>query len=124
MPDPAAAAFEEGASDGLSEDIPGEAHGDWAATEQPPAPWPTATPAYISVLAIGLIGLVVVLAGEYRLGSFVIGGAVALAALLRAFLPESRVGMLAVRDRRVDTVVLSTLAAGVIVLALVVPPPS
>jgi hypothetical protein len=106
------------------EPIPGEAPGDWAAAEVAPAPWPRASRAYLLVIALVLLGLGIVLVGSYRPGSLLVGAAVGLAASLRAVLPQEAAGMLAVRGRRVDTLVLAMVALAVIVLAVVVPPPS
>ena len=47
-----------------------------------------------------------------------------LAFFLRLLLPNSDAGLLAVRSRRVDLLVLGVLALSVSVLSLVVPPPS
>ena len=47
-----------------------------------------------------------------------------LAFVLRLVLPSHRAGMLAVRSKTVDLVVLGVLAASLAVLALWVPPPT
>ena len=47
-----------------------------------------------------------------------------LAFALRLFLPADRAGMLAVRSKRVDLIVLGTLASALVVFALWVPPPA
>jgi hypothetical protein len=47
-----------------------------------------------------------------------------LAFVLRLILPADQAGMLAVRSKRVDLVVLGTLAAALVVFSLWVPPPA
>ena len=47
-----------------------------------------------------------------------------LAFFLRLVLPDNRAGMLAVRSKRVDLVVLGTLAAALVAFSLWVPPPA
>ncbi|MFZ9988201.1 MAG: DUF3017 domain-containing protein, partial [Candidatus Nanopelagicales bacterium] len=59
-----------------------------------------------------------------RIGSLVLAASLVLAFVLRLVLPQDRVGMLAVRSRRVDLVVLGSLAAALVVFALWVPPPA
>lgn len=70
----------------------------------------------LAVLAVLALAMVVLATGHWRRGSFTIGVAVLLAALLRAVLPTRRVGLLAVRSRVFD--VLLTLCAGVALIAL------
>jgi hypothetical protein len=47
--------------------------------------------------------------------------AVVFAGWLRALLPESRIGLLRVRSRRIDVAALFVLGVGLLVLALAVP---
>ena len=75
-------------------------------------------------LAVVVIGLVVVASGHFRRGTVVLSFGVALALFLRLLLPSSEAGLLAVRSKRVDVVVLAFLALATSVLALWVPPPS
>ncbi|MGC3953292.1 MAG: DUF3017 domain-containing protein [Propionicimonas sp.] len=77
--------------------------------------WPLAT-----VLAGVAIGLGIVATSHWRLGTTLIGAAITLGGLLR-LLPQQRVGLLAVRNRALDTVVLLTVGIGIIVLAFWVP---
>ena len=60
--------------------------------------------------------------GHWKRGTFVIGAAFALGTVLRAVLPNERVGLLGVRTRLVDVACLGVLALGIIILVLVVPP--
>ena len=79
-------------------------------------------------LALVLFGvvtaLVIVAVDRFRLGSLVLAASVLLAFVLRLVLPADRVGLLAVRSRTVDLIVLGTLGATVTVFALWVPPPA
>ena len=78
--------------------------------------WPFGT-----VLVVVAVGLVVTSRGYFRLGSVVVGSGVGLGALLRAVLPERRAGLLVVRHRALDVALMTAVAVGVIVLAIVVP---
>ncbi len=78
--------------------------------------WPLAI-----VLAGVALGLVVVAAGHWRTGNTVIGLAMTTGGVLR-LMPQQRVGLLAVRSRTLDTIVLLGLGIGVIALAWLVPP--
>lgn len=70
----------------------------------------------LAVLAVLGVAMVVLATGHWRRGSFTIGTAVLLAALLRAVLPARTAGLLAVRSRAFD--VLLTLGAGVALITL------
>ncbi|MFZ8927139.1 MAG: DUF3017 domain-containing protein, partial [Candidatus Nanopelagicales bacterium] len=59
-----------------------------------------------------------------RIGSLMLGASLVLAFVLRLVLPSDRVGLLAVRSKSVDLVVLGILAAALVVFALWVPPPA
>lgn len=78
--------------------------------------WPLA-----SVLAGVAAGLGIVATGHWRMGTTLIGAAITLGGLLR-LLPHQRVGLLAVRNKALDTVVLLTLGIGIVILAFWVPP--
>lgn len=78
--------------------------------------WPLAT-----VLAGVAVGLGIVATGHWRMGTTLIGASVTLGGLLR-LLPQRRVGLLAVRNKALDTIVLLTVGIGIIVLAFWVPP--
>ena len=78
--------------------------------------WPTAV-----VLAGLLAGLALVWVDRVRAGTTGMGAAVLLAALLRLVLPEPRAGMLAVRRRGIDAVVLAALGAAIVALPLSMP---
>ena len=74
--------------------------------------------AVVGVLAIGLLGISL---GHWRKGAIVMGIAPLLAGVLRLVLPARDTGLLAVRGRTFDVVLLLTLGVVVIVLAYVVP---
>jgi Ca2+/Na+ antiporter len=76
------------------------------------------------VLAVVVVGLLVVASGHFRRGCVVVSFGVVLALFLRVLLPSADAGMLAVRSKKVDVVVLTVLAVGTSVLSLWVPPPS
>lgn len=73
------------------------------------------------VLAVAAVGLVVVVAREFKSGAFVVGLAPLLAAALRAVLPTREVGLLAVRGRFVDVITMLVLGVGLTTLAVAVP---
>ena len=81
--------------------------------------WPIAV-----VTAVVLAGLVVVGSGHFRRGTIVLSFGIALALFLRALLSSADAGLLSVRSKTVDLLVLSVLAVGTTVLALWVSPPS
>ncbi|HKE52553.1 MAG TPA: DUF3017 domain-containing protein [Actinomycetes bacterium] len=81
--------------------------------------WPIAL-----VLSCVTISLIVVAANHFRRGSVLLAASVLLATGLRLVLPARQAGLLAVRSRLVDVIALGGLGGGLMVLALVVPPPS
>jgi hypothetical protein len=81
--------------------------------------WPLATS-----LAVIVVGLVVVADDHFRRGTVVLSFGVTLALFLRILLPSDQAGLLAVRSKKVDVLVLAVLAVGTSVMALWVPPPS
>lgn len=66
-------------------------------------------------------GLVVVALGHWRAGCSLIGVSITAGGLLR-LMPQTRVGLLAVRNRALDSIVLLTVGIGILVLAWIVPP--
>ncbi len=78
--------------------------------------WPLAA----VLLGVGL-GLVVAILGHWRIGSTLIGAAITTGGVLR-LLPQQRVGLLAVRNRAVDSILLLGVGIGVMLLAWLVPP--
>jgi len=83
------------------------------------AQWP------IAIVLLGVLAsLAVVALDRFRVGSLMLAASLVLAFLLRAILTTKRAGMLAVRSKPVDLVVLGVLAAALVVFALWVPPPA
>jgi hypothetical protein len=70
----------------------------------------------VIVLTMVGVGLAVTALGSFRPGVITIGAAMLVAGLLRLLLPE--VGMLAVRSRLTDVVVMWVLGVAIVVLAL------
>lgn len=79
---------------------------------------------FIVVAVTAAAGLVLgfVAPDRFRVATAVLSAAFTLATLLRLVLPEREAGLLVVRSRTVDVLCLGTLAAGLTVLTLVVPP--
>jgi hypothetical protein len=75
------------------------------------------------VLAGVVAGLVVATLGQatWRAGCLLIGASLGVGAVLRLALPSREAGLLQVRGKVFDTMVLVLLAVAVIVLAIVVP---
>jgi membrane associated rhomboid family serine protease len=79
--------------------------------------WPLLT-----VLLGAAAGLaVVLLTDSFRSGTVLIGASVVLAGWLRAFIPEDRVGLLAIRGRTLDVAAYLTVGLALMIIALIVP---
>ena len=76
---------------------------------------------YLVVLAITGVGIGIVATGDWRLGTRWVAGALIFAALLRLVLPRRDAGMLAVRHRLVDCVMLAGVGVALIFLAATIP---
>ena len=76
---------------------------------------------YLTILAVTVAALVVVSLGHWRAGVHVLAGALAGAAAARAVLPRRDAGMLAVRGRWFDVVLLAAVGAAMWVLASTIP---
>ncbi|GAA4606760.1 hypothetical protein GCM10023195_24820 [Actinoallomurus liliacearum] len=74
---------------------------------------------YIFVLCGVAAGLAVVATNHFRRGSMLIAASVFIGALARLVLPESQTGMLAVRRRWVDVMLMTVAAVGVTLVAFV-----
>lgn len=79
---------------------------------------------YLVFLACAVGGIVWAWRGSHDVGNGagVVGGALLAAAVARLVLPQSAVGLLASRRRLADVLALGILGAGLLVLALVLPP--
>ena len=75
------------------------------------------------VLAVAAGGLFAVSQGFWRRGLGVVAVALLVAAALRLALPTRRAGLLAVRGKALDVVVLGVFGGAMLLLAAVVPPP-
>ena len=80
--------------------------------------WPLAL--VLAGAGVGVL-LLVLGVGGFRPGATVIGVSVVGAALLRAALPERTAGLLAVRSRPTDVVLLAGLGLAIVALASLVP---
>ncbi|GCD92196.1 DUF3017 domain-containing protein [Nocardioides sp. LS1] len=76
---------------------------------------------YLVVLAITAVGIGIVWTGNWRLGTRWVAGALIFAALLRLVLPNKDAGMLAVRHRAFDCILLAGVGAALIFLATTIP---
>ena len=76
---------------------------------------------YLAVLAAAVVGLGLVLAGAWRTGLSWIGVGLLAAALSRLVLSERGAGMLRVRRKWSDVLMLTVAGVGLMVLAVVVP---
>jgi formate-dependent nitrite reductase membrane component NrfD len=76
------------------------------------------------VALIVALGMLRVLTQHWRQGAMLIGGALLVAALFRAVVPDDRIGLLAVRGRPVDVLCYSVLATLMIVVAVLISKPT
>ena len=76
----------------------------------------------MTVAAIFAVALVLVAAGFWRRGAFLIGIGVGVAAGLRLLLPEDRAGLLAVRSKSLDFATMTTLSVVMIYTAWTIDP--
>lgn len=76
---------------------------------------------YLVVLAGTAVGIGIVWTGDWRLGTEWMAGALIFAAVVRAVLPHREAGMLAVRHRVLDCLLLGGAGALLIFLAVTIP---
>ena len=76
---------------------------------------------YLLVLAVSAVGLGIVTHGDWRLGVRLISGALGFGAVVRLVMPARQAGMLAVRRRVVDVVILVVLAVALWFLSANIP---
>ncbi len=79
--------------------------------------WPILT-----VAAIFAVALLLVAAGFWRRGTFLIGAGVGVAAALRLALPESRAGLLVVRTKSLDFATMTTFSLVMLYVAWTIDP--
>ena len=118
MPSPEEIAAELEAVSQESEQAHGEAHGE---AEERRYPSTIGGAFYLLVLTTGTIGIAIVWSGDWRLGIRCLAGALSFAALLRLVLPARDAGMLAVRHRFLDALVLGGVGAALFFLAATIP---
>lgn len=76
----------------------------------------------LAVLLVVAAAFVLVLADRWRRGALVLGGAMLLAAVLRAVVSPDRVGLLAVRGKGFDVAAMTVVGATIIALAASIDP--
>ncbi|RRD50958.1 DUF3017 domain-containing protein [Arachnia propionica] len=89
---------------------------DKIAEQLPSRPW-----ALLASVAVLVIGVVVTGFGHWRRGALLMAGALILAATARAILPRRVSGLLVVRRRPLDVLVLGGFGIAIGALALLVP---
>jgi hypothetical protein len=72
---------------------------------------------YLLILTVTAGGIVIAYADDWRLGVRIAGGALVAAAALRLVLPQRDAGMLAVRHRLIDVVLLAGMGGALMFLA-------
>lgn len=85
-------------------------------------PSPNRPGALLVAVAILLVGVVVTAFGHWRRGAVIMAFAILVAAGARAVLPRRVAGLLVVRRRWVDVLVMGGLGVAIALCALVVPP--
>lgn len=68
--------------------------------------------------ALALVGMALVLTQHWRRGAILLGVALIVAAVLRAFVPIERAGLLAIRGRPVDVLCYGAFGVVIVVLAV------
>jgi C4-dicarboxylate transporter len=76
---------------------------------------------YSAVVVTTVVGLLLVALGAWRTGVGVCGGGLVAAGVGRAVIPERTSGLLRVRRRGTDVVIMLTLGIALVVLATIVP---
>lgn len=77
--------------------------------------------AYLVMLAVACVGVLVVVLADWRIGIRIFAGVLVAGALLRVALPSRDAGMLAVRSKSVDAVLLLGVGAALLLLASSIP---
>ncbi len=76
---------------------------------------------YLGVLALTLVGIGIVATGEWRAGIRWVAGGLLVASVVRLVLPAREAGMLAVRHRAVDCLMLGVVGVVLLFLASTIP---
>ncbi|HEV2777817.1 MAG TPA: DUF3017 domain-containing protein [Actinophytocola sp.] len=74
----------------------------------------------ILVLTVAVIGIVRIVQYYWRQGTVLIAVALILAAMLRAMLPNDRIGMVAIRGRGIDVLLYGGLGFAMLAVALTI----
>jgi hypothetical protein len=85
--------------------------------------WLVQWPITLVLIGVG-VAMVMIAMDYFRRGSIVLSASVLLAAFLRLLLPDADAGMLVVRSRKVDVLILAVLGVGLTIFTFWVPPPS
>lgn len=75
---------------------------------------------FVLVMAVVVVGLVRIVQYYWREGTVLVAGALLLAALLRALLPQDRIGLVAIRGRGVDILLYGGLGVAMMAVALTI----
>jgi hypothetical protein len=76
---------------------------------------------YLLQLLGVFVGIVLVVAGQWRVGIVIVGATFLVGAAARSVVPVSHTGMLRVRGKAFDMFWMTTLGVALIVLAVVIP---
>jgi hypothetical protein len=76
---------------------------------------------YLLVLAMAAVGIAIVWSGDWRLGIRCLAGGLCFASMLRLVLPARDAGMLAVRNRFFDAILLGGFGVALFFLAATIP---
>lgn len=90
---------------------------DRSADSHPSTIWPL-----LVVILVVLAGAGYMMFGHWRSGALLVGAATLLGAVLRAILPDELAGLLVVRRRWIDVLVLASTGIAIAVMAMQVPP--
>jgi hypothetical protein len=105
------------------DDTPAPYDGESQAPDEEPRRYPSTIGGafYICILAAAGTALLITTRNDWRLGIQILGGSLIAAALLRLVLANRDAGMLAVRNRFLDAVMLGATGAALIALATSIP---
>ncbi len=78
---------------------------------------------YLVVLGTTLVGVALASTGRWRVGMLWVGASLLAAAVVRLLIPEGQAGMLHVRRRLVDVLILVLLGGGLLAAAASIPLP-
>jgi hypothetical protein len=76
---------------------------------------------YLSILTVSCVAIGIAVRSDWRLGVQILGGALVVGAVLRLMLAPKDAGMLAVRNRFLDAILLGGLGIALVALATSIP---